>query len=135
MPLDIVDMTEDINYYKPSPDPYGHLLPFTLPGENFVLGKNNVLFFLRWDRVNSHQYWTVTPSIAFRFADRRIAYEFARFLDAESSRREGETRILIVTALPEPISRVSETLFVLGEDRNDLKKWLTTYSGIKGEKS
>lgn len=117
----------------PVTSPYRSLEPFTVEGFDFILSKNGNFFFCAHDPKSLEQRWSYVPATAKRFGDRRVAFEFMRFLDALPTKKSGESRILQLASALEVPRKVLTAYADPAEQRVSISAWLTTYSGVIGK--
>lgn len=114
--------------------PYAKLQPYVVEGRNFLLVKNGNLVFRSWAQASRTQLWSHVPSLGFRFGDRVLATEYMNFLDSQLTAPKGVTAICEVDALPDVLPRPRVTGYAQPEEqRSDIARWLTTYSGVIGK--
>ena len=135
MPLDLYDW-RDVAEKARIVSPYGEG-PYRIAGTNFILQKRPLgHYFLRY-LITGRQTWSPVPLNAHRFDDLRLAGEYIKFLDdIHHQPIKGETFIVQVAAIPDQAARPPQTVGYapMVEQEMDIKRWLTTYSGITGGK-
>lgn len=115
-------------------NPYIGLEPFFLIDHDAVLAKGGSLMFSNHNPKTLVQVWSYVPALAHRWRDKRLAWEYMRFLDSLPSVRPGDTKILWVRSLPDvqpmprrPRGANASAYAPFEEQKSDIVKWLTTY--------
>ena len=129
------DVVNFVGMFEAEPSsPYGSGC-FRIHGALFVLQKRGSIYFATFTTLRPPyrgQQWTRTMTLAKRFDDSRLAGEYSRYLDSLPDAPPAETLILKL-AEENPMPRRAPKV-ITAEEAMTATEWLTTYTGVRGER-